>query len=652
MQPATTFTFYRTIGNDLPPRHRTGQSLDNVRFILENEPNFPGCTKRWMVNRIVHRADEDAVLAMLEDYEQPYLRIPFDLDEYAEQDWDLDCFPDPTLFYSAEFDGCHAPDRRWAEHRARRRKVVYAMNVNGARNLALREGRRTARWVLPWDGNCFLTEGAWKAITRSIEEHPSAKYIVVPMARLCSNDELSSPTVAAHATEEPQVMFRADAVEEFDERYPYGWRNKTDLLTRIGVAGIWDTWSTSPWDLPANPPSVEAGQFITAGWVARLDSGNPGQERGPKSLLHRGIARTAAILSMIDELDSSVLSARVDPGEPVYYQPERLDWLRREVVGNARELTADLKSHAQQAIGRGTQSVTRKATVAPSGDIHDYTSDDRTGLQRLFDDSTLCALAWETTKDQCYADHAAALIRCWFVDPQTRMNPHLRYARVRPDQASQHGISDAKDLYYFLDAARTLERSGTLGADDVAALRRWLTEYRDWLVTSDHGVDERRKRNSHGTFYDLQLGAVAAYLGDAASLVGVLRRFRERLRLQFAVDGSQPLEQVGPHLGHHTCLSLQGWIGLAGLARWCGADLWHYETADGRGMRRALLAGLNPAAPWMNGDLDAHRLAPIRMAYEEHFGEGNTSREVVAARYVSNPAVLDSSYGIRPYWFL
>ncbi|WP_405164548.1 alginate lyase family protein [Nocardia sp. NBC_01499] len=649
MQP--TFTFYRTIGNDLPPRHRTGQSLDNVRFILENEPDFPGCAKHWIVNRIVHRADEEAILAMLDSYGQPYRRIPFDLDEYAEQDWDLDCFPDPALFYSAEFNGRHTPDMRWAEHRARRRKVIYAMNVNGARNLALREGRRSARWVLPWDGNCFLTEQAWAAITSSIGQHPSAKYIVVPMARLCSNDELDSPTVAEHATEEPQVMFRADAVEEFDERYPYGWRNKTDLLTRIGVAGIWDTWSTSPWDLPANPRSVEAGQFVKAGWVARLDSGNPGQERGPKSLQHRGIARTAAILSMIDELDTSVLDARIDPAEPVYYRPERLDWLRRDAVG-VRELTVELKFRAATAIARGTQSVTRKNTVAPSGDIHDYTAQDRTGLQRLFDDSTLCALAWETTKDQCYADHGAALIRGWFVDPGTRMNPHLRYARLRPDDGigSHHGIIEAKDLYYFLDAARTLERSGALGADDVLGLRSWLTEYRDWLVASDHGVRACRTHNNHGTFYDLQLGAVAAYLGDAASLVGVLRRFRERLRIQFAVDGSQPLEQVRTRPGHYICLTLQGWIGLADLAQWCGADLWHYETVDGRGVRGALRAGLNPVAPWMNADVDVHRLDPLRMAYEEHFGD--TSREVIAAQYFSKPPVLQPSYGIRPYWFL
>src|SRR5690606_32334685 len=38
-----TFVLYRIIGNDLPPRHKRGQAIANLRFILEHEPALAGC---------------------------------------------------------------------------------------------------------------------------------------------------------------------------------------------------------------------------------------------------------------------------------------------------------------------------------------------------------------------------------------------------------------------------------------------------------------------------------------------------------------------------------------------------------------------------------------------------------------------------------
>ena len=44
------FLLIRIVGNDLEPRHRVGQSRDNLAFILEHEPPLPGCEKRSMRN--------------------------------------------------------------------------------------------------------------------------------------------------------------------------------------------------------------------------------------------------------------------------------------------------------------------------------------------------------------------------------------------------------------------------------------------------------------------------------------------------------------------------------------------------------------------------------------------------------------------------
>jgi hypothetical protein len=58
------FCLYRIVGNDLVPRHAPGQSLANVRFILEHETELEGCEKHWILNRIVDPREEERLIEL------------------------------------------------------------------------------------------------------------------------------------------------------------------------------------------------------------------------------------------------------------------------------------------------------------------------------------------------------------------------------------------------------------------------------------------------------------------------------------------------------------------------------------------------------------------------------------------------------------
>ena len=66
------FMLYRTIGNDLPPRHEIGQSYENVKFILENEEDHPELSKGWILNRIVNKTEERRIEDLLIQHNQIY----------------------------------------------------------------------------------------------------------------------------------------------------------------------------------------------------------------------------------------------------------------------------------------------------------------------------------------------------------------------------------------------------------------------------------------------------------------------------------------------------------------------------------------------------------------------------------------------------
>lgn len=694
-----TFVLYRIIGNDLHPRHERGQSLRNVRFILDHEPEFPGCEKRWVVNRIVDGNDEAAILDLLDRAGQSYIHLPFDWDAYAAVQWDYSGFDTPTFHLSDDFGSLSPRLRLRAEARMRRNKINYVINNNGARNVALSDGRGRAKWVLPFDGNCFLSQGAWDDLVGEVTTRPYFKYFTVPMARLTDNTLLLTPGFRPEAIEEPQILFRCDAEESFDEAVPYGRRPKVELFWRLGIPGNWDKSRDDLWDLPRPELATQTAEFGRAGWVARLSSGMSELEASTKqSQAGREIARNEAIIATLDDLDASIIRNHAEADRLMAYDVAALDAL---AAAPGESLAAGwrsaLRDAAKAALARGPYSVVDKTSMPPSGDRHDYwhpapywwpnpatldglplvrrdgervpgtvlyapESDryDRTRLQRLFDDTTVLALAWRATGEDTFADHGARLVRTWFIEPETRMNPHMQFAQWRPDQddadASGYGLIEMKDMYFFLDAVRLLETSGALGASDGEGLRVWLGAYLDWLRTSPQGLAERAAANNHGTCYDLQVAAIAAYVGDVSCLAETFKAAKARILAQFASDGSQPEELRRTQTCHYTSFNLQCWANLARLAAGCGCDLWTYAGPDGQSLAAAFgwLLPLLREPVWsfeQSDPFDTARRMPLEAAAVDANLVGPDG-EATLAPLRRWPTVFFPHDGIKPFWLL
>jgi hypothetical protein len=300
------FVLYRIIGNDLPPRHEVGQSLRSLGFILENEHSFADCTKKFVVNRVLDPESEGRIIATLERHGVDYVHIPFDAATYAQIPLDYACLPGGDQDYLQSRSFRRLPQR----HKIRLLTAVnrlrnnYVMHNNGARNAALRDGQRLAKWVLPFDGNCFFTAQAWEQFRSAVVAHPWLKYFIVPMARIQHNADLLDPAFAPAAEEEPQIAFRCDAQESFNEAFPYGRFPKIEMFWRLGIPGNWSYTVEKAWDPPRRSLSPEAYQFALAGWVARLDSGVRHLERAGDNMgAKRGDARREAILDLLERLD-------------------------------------------------------------------------------------------------------------------------------------------------------------------------------------------------------------------------------------------------------------------------------------------------------------------------------------------------------------
>ncbi|MES0827098.1 sulfotransferase [Ruegeria sp. SCP11] len=298
-----TFMIARVMGNDLHPRHSDGQMLKNLRFILENEPEFEGVTKLFVLNHIFNPDCHSAALELIEAHNAKVIDQPFIPEEYAALGWDLSAFGSADYFTSNEFLSMAEGNQLRAKIMACGPKLRYAMGVNGARNAAIQAGRTQAEWTAVLDGNCIFTKSSFERFRESCAQKPFMPYMVLPMHRLEENSDYFRQQPNLRSMEEPQIAFHFSANGEFDERFPYGMRDKTALLKSLGLPGNWQHWPTLAWIPDENLRMAERFQYrYSRGGVFRLSSGGSGLEN-KTAQQERYRSRNIAILTTISKLN-------------------------------------------------------------------------------------------------------------------------------------------------------------------------------------------------------------------------------------------------------------------------------------------------------------------------------------------------------------
>lgn len=298
--------------------------------------------------------------------------------------------------------------------------------------------------------------------------------------------------------------------------------------------------------------------------------------------------------------------------------------MRRKVSERPRDFQAPLKvirSEAEQALGEGPWSVMDKKHVPPSGDKHDYYSVgpywwpdpskadglpyirrdgevnperyeyDSVGLKNTVSGVEKLARAWYFTNEAKYTEHAALLLRTWFLDPATKMNPNLQHGQAIPGRTEGRGIGiiDTAQLIYMIEAVGLLRSSEAWPESDHRKLQAWFRAYLKWLLTSSHGKAEANTKNNHAVWYDAQIASFALFVDDLATARQVFEEVGpRRIVSQIEPDGRMPYELARTKSFSYTHMNLRGFLHLARLAEHVDVDVWGYRSADGRCIEAAL----------------------------------------------------------------
>ena len=278
---------------------------------------------------------------------------------------------------------------------------------------------------------------------------------------------------------------------------------------------------------------------------------------------------------------------------------------------------AALISEADKLLDFAPLSVMDKEATAASGDKHDYLSQaryawpdplqpnglpyinrdgvsnpeierlDRNALGKTASAIRNLSLAWYFSDNEKYAEKAVELIRVWFLDKDTRMNPNMEYAQVWPGKDNGkgrcYGLIDSYSFVDMLDGVQLLEKSKAFKAKDQKALRKWFSEFTEWMLNSKQGKEESACNNNHSVAYDAQLMAYALYTGNKKLSVKLMAEFpHKRIFEQISPDGSLPHELNRTLALHYSQYCMGFFCDMALMAKKQGVDLSSATSTDGR----------------------------------------------------------------------
>jgi Alginate lyase len=304
-----------------------------------------------------------------------------------------------------------------------------------------------------------------------------------------------------------------------------------------------------------------------------------------------------------------------------------------------KESYKELLNKADKLLYYRPVSVMDKTMVPPSGDKHDYMSLapywwpdssklnglpyirkdghvnpevkdylDKENMPKLCENIYLLGLAYYYSDNEKYAAHAAKLLQVWFLEPATKMNPNLKYGQAVKGitEGRAEGIIDTRQFIFAIDGIELIRKSKHWTKENEVEIKKWFSQFLNWLITSDIGKDEMSAENNHGTWFDAQALSIALFIDSISASKTIIERAINRLDKQMDSLGFFPLELKRTNSLHYSIFTLNAFAIIAQLAEKAGIDLWSIHTASGKSLKKgleAILPYITKAKPWFSNQI-------------------------------------------------
>jgi hypothetical protein len=289
---------------------------------------------------------------------------------------------------------------------------------------------------------------------------------------------------------------------------------------------------------------------------------------------------------------------------------------------------------ADKSLSFGPVSVMEKKEIPPSGSKHDYMSlapyhwpdpskkdglpymrkdgetnpevklyKDKEYLPSLCEHLLVLSIAHHFSGKDVYAKHAMKLIRVWFLDTATRMNPNMNFGQAIKgvNQGRGAGLIDGRNLIKAIEAVGLLSANNAVSKQEQIAMKKWFADFLNWMQTSKIGQEELEAPNNHGAWYDALRLSIALYTNQLPQAKEIIANAQKRLTVQMDPTGRFPLEMARTTSFHYSVFVVDAFLKIAAMSQKMNLDFWGFKATNGNSLPKAvdaLLPYLNKQKPW------------------------------------------------------
>ncbi len=282
----------------------------------------------------------------------------------------------------------------------------------------------------------------------------------------------------------------------------------------------------------------------------------------------------------------------------------------------------NLKEKADEALGFMANSVVNKTRIPASKNKHDYLSyapykwADSTKIDGLpwitrdgeinplsqgydtdfkrtsefFKTIEILGWAFYYSDEDKYANKAIELIRTWYINEDTKVNPHINFGQAVPGAAEgrKAGVQEWLNQYHIITALQIFENANILTDDIKSEIKNWFEQYLNWLLTNEMAIEAGNTGQNHANHYNHQVVGLLIYLNRTKEAKQIIENAKyNRIAIQILPDGRQPKEMGRTRSVHYASLNLWSLSELTFIGKKLGVDLWSFETEDKRSLRQA-----------------------------------------------------------------
>jgi len=206
-----------------------------------------------------------------------------------------------------------------------------------------------------------------------------------------------------------------------------------------------------------------------------------------------------------------------------------------------------------------------------------------------------------------FAEVAVSLVRAWFLNETTRMNPNTRYAASVPGQheGKAGGLIAFTHRWGALlnDCIALLQLSGPSlwTNNDEKQWKSWRGKWFKWLSDSDFGKEALRSPTNHGTNFFVHALSMAFATRNETYGLSLIAKLKEELpgslAKQIRATGEMPHETARVASAGYSIMNLRALFELGHVVEsichtWkCGEHAWNWDFN---------LLRTSPPGPWQN----------------------------------------------------